>query len=91
MTKAERERENIREARRQAELTRMRNRVGYIATYRDIYDGAGNRVAAFYLGHVKVEDRGIQHKPTGFATLMSSVSSLDLTGASDAQQKQWVG
>lgn len=42
----------LREARRQAHLTRMLRRiVDYVPVYRDRYDGRGDVIASTYLGH----------------------------------------
>lgn len=50
---ARRERNPAREARRQAELTRMRRRIlDYVPRYNDVYDRSGQIVRAFYIGHV---------------------------------------
>jgi hypothetical protein len=47
----------VREARRQAELTRMLRRMDYVPTYRDVHDGRGNIVSSTYTGHVAVRAR----------------------------------
>lgn len=49
----------VREARRQAHLRRMRQRVEYFPTYHDTYNGKGELVASRYLGHVEVPMRGV--------------------------------
>lgn len=52
---ADRRRRNpTREARRQANISRMSRRVDYVPTYFDIVDGRGNIVRATYLGHKAV-------------------------------------
>jgi len=52
-----RRRNPIREARRQAELTRMLRRMEFVPTYRDTVDGRGNIISSQYLGHVAVRAR----------------------------------
>lgn len=55
---AQRRRRNpIREARRQAHLTRMSRRMDFVPKYRDVRNGRGEIVAAVYLGHVAVRAR----------------------------------
>jgi hypothetical protein len=53
-----RARNPVREARRQHEITRMRNRViDFVPTYRDVFDRQGNLIASHYTGHVAVTAR----------------------------------
>ena len=83
-----------RRARRDAELSRMSNRVDYVPMYQDYYDGRGVRVKATYEGHRQVLARGIRYggEPLGvlgFNSLAASISKLDLSRASEKQQRDF--
>ena len=94
-----RQRKVRRLARRQAELVRKSERVEWVPTYHERYDGAGECIEARYAGHKRVPARGTafpqMYEPHGaraerMAPLTANMSkALDLTRATPRMLQLW--
>lgn len=68
----------------------MQSPLEYEAQYRWLIDNSGNVVRGIYLGHRAFINRRINHtKLPHFTRLSSNISKLDLTHASEEQQRMW--
>lgn len=84
-------------SRRNTELVRKAERETFAPQYRDLWNEHGEIVRAIYLGHTRVLNRGItfptlrnaQGRTGQFGPLTANISHLDLSRASDAQQRMW--